>query len=433
MTSRSSEPTAPGIACERSNKVQGATNPPHPRPARDGSKTVSDGRTAPPRASSRPPAPKPPTDAVGSSRRAVQRPAPPAAGDLPPAGAPDRLRERSDRDAVAGAAGAGAVAVLDTTAQLRHPAAAKSDVGGILTRRAKSKLLTGATLDRLIGLGIGTTPLYKAYVRSRDCAAALVQEDGKLTGRYCGNRWCLICNRIRTAKLRTAYAPILSEWEQPYFVTLTVPNVLAAQLNATVRNMQKVLRSCVHAIRRTDRLEWQAVRKVEVTYNERRGDFHPHYHLVVRNEAAARVLVKRWLERYPGTNAAAQDVRAADPRNVMAELFKYLTKMVQKSKRGDVSSMPAWALDTIFKALRGLRTIQPMGFKVAAAVEDVTDDDAALELTSTVAAAIGNAYWTWHDELTDWVNEMTGELLTGYDPSASMRTILEAVRGSPDG
>jgi hypothetical protein len=368
-----------------------------------------------------------PTTRRGDSRAVCGRPS--AGADPSRPHTPDRASERSERTplAVAGAPGAGAVAPLDTTAQLPTRAA---DAGEQLTRRARAKLQTEAILGGLIALG-NSTPLHASYRRTLECAAALVQDEGKITGKYCGNRWCAVCNRVRTAKLRQAYAPTLAGWDC-WFVTLTLPNVAGAQLHGEVRKLTKAVRLIADRIRRRDKLRFAAVRKVEVTFNAERRDYHPHLHFVVDGEAAARVLVQRWLDYHPAANAGAQDVRRADPETVMRELFKYLTKQTIQTDRATrrITSYPARVLDTIYRATRGLRTIQPMGFKVAKAVEEVTDADAALELDQSTAARLGYAYWEWQPSLTDWVDRSTGELLTGYTPSRSMSEILGWLRDS---
>jgi hypothetical protein len=341
-----------------------------------------------------------------------------------PRRAPDRA------DVVAGEAGA--VAVLDTTAQLlqalggdyaEEGAREAPDPAEALTRRARAKLATDAIVGELCRLG-SETPLRHAYLRTMGCATELTQEGAKLTGRYCGNRWCGVCNRIRTAKLRTAYTPVLLEWGDAHFVTVTVPNVPRRELHATVRRLIQAVREIANNIRRTDRLEWRAVRKLEVTFNAERRDFHPHVHLVVKGQAQSRTFVKRWLERFPDANAGAQDVRPATGEGAMRELFKYLTKQTVRVD-GRVTTAPARALDAIYVSVRGLRTIQPMGFKVKGEPDEVTDEDATLELDATITAPREHAVWRWCG--TDWVDPTTGELLTGWEPEARIYGLIANV------
>lgn len=282
------------------------------------------------------------------------------------------------------------------------------------------------------------TPLRFGYASTLRCANLLRQTDGKVTGKYCGNRWCTVCNRIRTAKLRTAYAPELAGWADAQFVTLTIPNVQGQHLHSAVREMLAKVRLIADNIRRTDKLSWRAIRKLEVTYSLRHRNYHPHLHLLVAGKAQADALVCRWLATFPDANPAAQKVVPCAGPNAMAELFKYLTKQTVKDADGKTTAPPARALDAIYRAVRKLRTIQPMGFTVAANAGAVQDEDAAIELdasTPAPAARTELVEWEWLPTLTDWVDLTTGEVLSGYDPTPEEASTLHRIRadaGGPD-
>lgn len=350
---------------------------------------------------------------------------PPSPRHQPPA--PDRL------NAVAGAVAGGGgspLAVLDTTAQLLH--ADPKDAKETLRKRARSKARTEAVVEGLSRLGT-ETPLRFGYAATLCCSNVLRQDGATVKGKYCGNRWCTVCNRIRTAKLRTAYAPELATWKDAQFVTLTLPNVPANRLHSTVREILNAVRRIANNVRRTDGLSWRAVRKLEVTYNRQRRDYHPHLHLLVQGNATAHQLVARWLATFPTANAGAQKVVPCVGANAMAELFKYLTKQAVKDENGDLTAPPARALDTIYKSVRKLRTIQAMGFKVSRLADVVQDEDATLTLdasTPAPAARTEPVEWEWSPALTDWIDFTTGEVLADYDPTPEERATLRRMRGS---
>lgn len=368
------------------------------------------------------------TRAKGSS-------SPVEARSLPPNSRSRRRDERATRAAPVGGEAQpnpGAVArsrcvgadaaPLDKSAQ-----PCQSDASRTLRSRARAKYLTSAIVDGLMRLG-DRTPLRHAYRRTAGCAGNLIQEDGRVTGKYCGNRWCLSCNRIRTAKLMDAYLPEVRTWEDPHFVTLTIPNVTARELPGAVRSMIDAMPAIMRGVRRTDHLDVRAVRKLETTYNMRRGDFHPHLHLIVSSGAAGRAIVRRWLATFPDAVADAQDVRPCDIDGAR-ELFKYFTKLVVKGLDGERTAPPPWVLDTMFKAVRGLRTFQPMGFVSRAAV---TDDDAAIVLDAGTVSPSARPHgervsWEWSDALTDWIDYATGEVLSGYEPSDRVRHLTTRI------
>jgi hypothetical protein len=283
----------------------------------------------------------------------------------------------------------------------------------------------------LIGLA-DASPLRRSYFATSICASNLEQRDAKITGKYCKNRWCVVCNRIRTAKLRADYGPTIKGWEDPHFLTLSRPNVSGQQLHNEVRILLAALPKIARAVRRTDGLEVVAIRKLEITYNPKRRDFHPHIHLVVSNLWAAVALTNRWLEKFPTADRRGQDLQEANRETIAGELFKYFTKLIVKGLDKKQATPPPAALDTIFKAVRGLRTFQAMGFTLP--VADVADED--LELNTSTESPVSPAgrsiiQWTWGTELTDWIDFETGELLTGYEPSAKMRALVNRILHPP--
>lgn len=270
--------------------------------------------------------------------------------------------------------------------------------------------------------------LEKAYRNSIYCADQLHQEDGKLTGTYCGNRWCFVCNRVRLARAINRYKPVLESWTDPHFVTLTLPNVGAEELPACLDRMHHAIREAARGVRRTDHLLLRALRKLECTFNAVAKTFHPHFHLVVEGRAAAEALVRRWLLLNPEATRAAQDFRPADA-SALTELFKYFTKLVVRRRRGEKEIADLVALDVIFRAMRGRRVYQPMGFKVAP--DPANDEEAEVgTISETVALSRGGEVldWEWYQESHDWVDRSTGELLTGFDPSVAMRHLVESLR-----
>jgi hypothetical protein len=282
----------------------------------------------------------------------------------------------------------------------------------------------------LMGLG-ERTPLRFAYASTARCAAELVQDGTKVQGKYCRQRWCLVCNRIRTAKLIAVYQPEMAMWPDAHFVTLTVPNVQGPQLHATIRTMLAAVRPIARAVRHTDGLELRAVRKLETTYSPRvrncGRDYHPHLHLIVSNGPAADALVRRWLAAFPEANADAQDVSRCDGPKAQRELFKYFTKLTVKGLDGKHTAPHPMVLDTIFKAVKGLRTFQTMGFVSRVTVDD---DDEALELDAGTVSPIkpdsrGRIRWHWIGD--DWLDYGSGELLSGFTPSDTLRELVNRI------
>jgi hypothetical protein len=296
---------------------------------------------------------------------------------------------------------------------------AKFAAKGNFTKRARVKYLTTALTLRLAS--IDGSKLTKSYWNTFYCSSILQKKGDELTGKYCKNRWCLVCSRIRTAQLIKQYLPLLRTWSEKQFVTLTVPNCSAADLVTTLDRMK----AAFDTIRRRFTMQHRrglrpaplvALRKLECTFSPGRRDYHPHFHLIVQDAATAQELRTLWLEQFPAASWDAQNVKPADDKSVL-ELFKYFTKLVtSKEKNGRIISVGP--LNTIFEAITGQRTFQAFGVTTT----KETSDEEANELAAQLEI---EATYEWDQAATDWVDKSTGELLTGYAPDEEFRKLVE--------
>ena len=284
----------------------------------------------------------------------------------------------------------------------------------VFLKRAKVKFTQQKLLRALVKLG---SPLAKKYDATLFCSSVLEQDGNKLRSRFCNNRWCNICNRIRTAKLIKGYGAAIDSMIDPRFVTLTVPNVPATELRAEIRRMISEFRKIQELRRKHKKPLIRGIRKLEVTYNPDLQNFHPHFHFIVEGEAAADELIEDWLDRNTTADSRGQDQREA--KNPI-ELFKYFAKLTSKSKSDTIIikagkmvrieySYPE-ALDLVFQAIEGTRIIQPIG-----GIKYIKEDIEDLETVVVEDLEPEEALWIYQDR--DWVNVYTGELLTGYEPS----------------
>ena len=306
---------------------------------------------------------------------------------------------------------------LDTLAQLGTNLKTEPKDIGFLAKRARAKTFTAPLSVKLASLD---SDLKKSYWNSYYCNESLTQEGNKITGKYCNNRWCSVCNRIRTAKLIQGYNVPLSELEDKQFVTLTLPNCTGEKLKETIDFMLKSCKEVQEVFKKRHlrgKQDWQLVgiRKLECTFNHRTSTYHPHFHFLVEGEIAAKELVSEWLKRVPTASRQAQDVRKADV-GAETELFKYFSKIVTKTEKGFTTFVEP--LDVIFTAMRGLRVFQPIGLK-----KDVLEDIEGIitEEISGIEERFVN--WKWYKN--DWVDKNTGEVLTGYIPSDSMNRLID--------
>lgn len=293
-----------------------------------------------------------------------------------------------------------------------------------LLKRARAKYFTSG-LTNVLRRDVPDSPLREAYLNSHFCSTILTQTGGKVHSTYCKNRWCMVCNRIRTATSINRYLPELRSWgNEKYFVTLTIPNCLGSELPTAILDMEKLFRRLKYRYyRRCERnggMAFQGLRKLETTYSYVRGDYHPHYHLIIRGEEMAKRLVEDWLKGWEGTDRAGQDCKPADDKSTK-ELFKYFTKIISsKSKTAD-RRIYAVELDLIFRAIRGKRTFQSFGFIPTQVIDNNKD-------VEKFANEVDNEmFWIWNENFTDWINTTSGECLTEYSPSEGMKKLFSHI------
>lgn len=287
-----------------------------------------------------------------------------------------------------------------------------------MRKRARSKHVGLVLATRLTEyakghLGEPEGSLEQSYRNSIYCAGVQIQEAGLIRSRYCSNRWCPVCNRIRMGKAISTYMPHVDCWERPCFVTLTVQNCSAAELPWLVDRMLAAFTASTGKVKRTMG-KVTAIRKMECTYGK---GYHPHFHVIVDGPEAAYALRDAWMVFGPKytrrrVSAEAQHVQEADKRSLV-ELFKYATKLVAKGPDGVKRFISVKRLDVIFRALRNRRTYQTYGFKASTDTESVTDCEATVTAFKEVHSRV---IWLWDQGMADWVNHATGECLTGNEP-----------------
>ena len=213
----------------------------------------------------------------------------------------------------------------------------------------------------------------KRYWKTYHCNNIILQNGNNFTGSLCRKRWCTECCRIKTAELTNAYKEPIKAIGQLYFVTLTIPNIQAKQLEPTIAKMIKAFQLIKNNIRKTYNIKLNGMRKIETTYNEITNTYHPHFHLIQDNFEASELILSLWLKQFPQATQKAQDIREIDTTNdnSFIELFKYATKETTKDGKqytGDV-------LHTIYEAIKSKRIYQTYGTikKVKPPVEALTE------------------------------------------------------------
>ena len=274
---------------------------------------------------------------------------------------------------------------------------------------------------------------HRYYMRMADCCSVLEQreDDPGLYTKYCKTRVCPQCARIMTGKNINRYEPVLSAWGLDcYFVTLTNRGVKAEALAKQITFMTRAFSNCVQSIRRTHRIPFMAIRKLEVTRSDASSNqYHPHFHLVVHTKQAAELLIQSWLSRSPTFSSPdAQNIQRITP-GTLHETLKYATKIIATDPEDGKRYIDAEGIHQIVKALSGKKTLQPIGFRLPRL--DAEEEEAfKLEHATHAYKRIGEAVcWTYVPDYGDWVDLETGEVLTGRDRKDAFEAIKQKTLG----
>lgn len=183
----------------------------------------------------------------------------------------------------------------------------------------------------------------------------------------CENRFCPICawkkSRKNALKISILMQYLKQEKNKEFiFLTLTAPNVKSNELNDEIKHYNKSFQ------RLMQRKEVKAavkgyIRKLEVTYNKERDDYHPHFHVVLavnksyftdKNYYISR---DRWLELWQKstknpaiTQLDIRKVKHTDNKKEVSEVAKYSAKDSDYLQEQTV-------FDTFYKSLSGKRLI----------------------------------------------------------------------------
>lgn len=255
-----------------------------------------------------------------------------------------------------------------------------------LEKRARNIYFSQGIKRALIHL-CPDSELINQYKDSLTCGTIIKKEDDRLTSRYCKNRFCNVCNRIRTGQLLNTYENDIQSLKNPYFGTLTLKNCTAEELPATVRKLvdfwSRFQDNLQKQIKRKKQNPVKGFRKIEITQNAETGEFHPHIHFIVEGRKNALKALNNWLNEQKGEAMIyGQDIQKADSGS-MKELFKYVTKLLPRRKRinGILQSWEQFfsdnqttrefvqGLNEINISLKGVRTFQNFGFTKKAKIE----------------------------------------------------------------
>ena len=254
--------------------------------------------------------------------------------------------------------------------------------------------------------------LYKQYKRACFCANTIeITKEQKKHTYLCDSKVCKNCNRIRTSKAIKKYSKELSSWKNPVFLTLTRQHVKEVNFKSWIKEFNKMFQK-INKLRVWKNHTKKYLRAFEVLQKE--DDLlHPHYHLIVENQATAEIIRDCWIKYNLELGTELQGRLAIDPdgqdirpiydieRN-MKDLLKYVTKL------DDIKDLSKF--NNILEALNGARRVQAVGFKVEKLEAEQDPINEGYKPTKYTPG-----YYKFNYKCKEYIEISTGEILTELD------------------
>lgn len=158
-----------------------------------------------------------------------------------------------------------------------------------------------------------------------------IEPKGKLhNANFCRDRMCPMCQYRRSLKIFGQVSQIMDGIKDSYewlFLTLTVPNVPGFYLSEKLDELNKAFKRLTQ-YKRVKTVLRGAFKALEITYNRKRDDYHPHFHCILavkKGYLTSRDYIKQqeWLElwrrAYKDDSITQVDIRSMGSINRMMD------------------------------------------------------------------------------------------------------------------
>lgn len=182
----------------------------------------------------------------------------------------------------------------------------------------------------------------------------------------CRSRLCPVCGKERAKEVRAKLLPRIQRMDTARFLTLTIRSTdepLAVQVKKLIASFSKLRRQ-----KEFKGIFGWGVYTLEITWNPRRKQWHPHIHAVYDGEwVSVKDVAAAWSKITKGSDQV--DIRLARSRSQVAV---YLSDYISKS--ADASHVPDEKIEEWATALHGKRTIGTFGDCPPLEDEDCDDE-----------------------------------------------------------
>lgn len=187
----------------------------------------------------------------------------------------------------------------------------------------------------------------------------------------CKNRFCPVCAWRKARKDALGLSLMMQYVKQVesksfIFLTLTTPNVTAEHLESEIKHYNESFR------RLSNRKHFKSVakgyvRKLEVTYNAERDDYHPHFHVLIAvnksyfTDKRYYISQQEWLDLWRDVTGNP-DITQVHVQRVKQNNQKELYEMAKYTGKDSDYLSNQKVFDTYYKSLKGKQVLVYSGF-----------------------------------------------------------------------
>lgn len=185
------------------------------------------------------------------------------------------------------------------------------------------------------------------------------------SGNFCNNRFCPVCSWLKAKRTAFEILELIKVIERNndkkfLFITLTAPNVKGEYLSKEITDFNEAFKRLFQT-EEFKRMNKGFIRKLEITYNAERNDFHPHFHAIVavdksyfksRNYLSKKRLLELWQRSKRDDSITQVDIKPVKMNSVeeVLEIATYSTKQSELYFNKEV-------FDVFYEALKGRQLI----------------------------------------------------------------------------
>ena len=191
----------------------------------------------------------------------------------------------------------------------------------------------------------------------------------------CKNRFCPVCAWRKARKDALGLSLMMQyikqqEDKQFFFLTLTTPNVISEQLENEIKKYNHAFQKMFKR-KKVNTIAKGYVRKLEVTYNQKRDDYNPHFHVLIAvnksyfTDKRYYISQKEWLDLWRDVTGMPE-ITQVRVQKIRQNNNKELYEMAKYSGKDSDYLINQKVFDAFYKSLKGKQVLVYSGlFKKA--------------------------------------------------------------------